>query len=115
MPIEVSYNLKCDICPNARVDGPWDVAIDYISLATLPRIQLDDWVIVDYNVVCPKHKVKVFKGYAHNKKGLKNTLKEVTRPGFIMTEACRDNKHALCEGPNCMCPCHMKTTPRDSL
>lgn len=99
MPIEMSYAIKCDICPNVMIEGPWDIAMDHVSLATLPRVQLGDWVIVDYKVVCPKHKIKIFKGRAHGKK-------KKDKPGFIMTMACRDNLHAECSSPRCRCPHH---------
>ena len=68
MPVDMVYNIKCDMCPDVRIEGPWDVPIDHISLATLPSVQLGDWTIVDYKVICPRHKIQIFKGHGHHKK-----------------------------------------------
>lgn len=68
MPIEMTYVLKCDVCSATICDGPYDIGFDYLSLSTLPRVNIGDWIIIDYKLVCPKHKIKIFKGYAHGRK-----------------------------------------------
>ena len=69
MPIEMLYNIKCDMCLDVMVDGPYDLGIDGgLHLAPIPWVQLGDWTIVDYRVICPRHKIQIFKGHAHHKK-----------------------------------------------
>ena len=99
MPVDIVYNIKCDMCTDVMVDGPYDLGIDGgLHLAPIPWVQLKDWTIVDYKVICPKHKIQIFKGHGHHKK------KKIVS----VTWSCRDNLHAACSGIDCACACHIK-------
>ena len=102
MPIEMLYNIRCDMCNDVMTDGPYDIGFDYITLATLPRVQIQDWTIIDYKIICPRHKIQIFKGHAHHKK------KKIVS----VTWSCRDNLHAACSGIDCACDCHRKKEPK---
>ncbi len=104
MPIEISYVIRCDMCLDAKVDGPYDVGFDYLSLAALPRVQIGEWTIIDYKIICPKHKIQIFKGRAHREKKKKIVS---------VTWSCHDNHHAACSGVDCACDCHKPEEGKD--
>ncbi len=107
MPVDIAYNIKCDMCADVKVDGPYDLGIDGgLHLAPIPWVQLGDWVIVDYKVICPRHKIQIFKGYGHGRKKMK---------AVFISQTCHESRHSICSNPSCTCHCHIKTKPRDSL
>ena len=106
MPVEMFYNIKCDMCGDVKVDGPYDLGIDGgLHLAPIPWVQLDDWVIVDYKVICSRHKIQIFKGYGHRKKRKSDNIVPVSCTDSCLARGGLGN----CSLAVCACDCHWHT------